>query len=107
MLEKTIEARLRDGIKAAGGLCLKLVCPGMNGVPDRLILLPGGVAFFAETKRPGETERKRQKLVHRDLRRLGFTVFNTVDSYEKVDAICAYAQVLVDEDMRRRGGNDE
>ena len=93
MLEKDIERTLRDGVRALGGLCLKLVCPGFTGVPDRLILLRGGVMAFAETKAPGKLERPRQVLVHRQLRALGFTVFSTVDSRDKVRdllAWCAY-----------------
>lgn len=51
-LEKEIEARFCAKIKKCGGLCLKWVCPGCNGVPDRIVLLPGGTVFFAELKRP-------------------------------------------------------
>ena len=55
-MEKTVEAYLRDQVKAAGGLALKLVCPGWTGVPDRLILLPGARVYFAETKDLGKPE---------------------------------------------------
>ena len=41
-LEKTIEKCLVDEVKKQGGLALKLVSPGMNGLPDRLILMPNG-----------------------------------------------------------------
>ena len=51
-LEKEIERKLVDMIKRHGGLCLKWVCPGWSGVPDRIILLPGGRIMFAELKRP-------------------------------------------------------
>lgn len=37
----------------AGGLCLKWTCPGHRGVPDRMILFPGGIIAFVELKRPG------------------------------------------------------
>ena len=87
MQEKDVEARLRDGIRAIGGLCLKWVSPGFTGVPDRIILLPGGLVCFAETKAPGKTERPRQRVVQELLRRLGFTVYSSVDSYERVQAI--------------------
>ncbi len=53
-MEKTVEAYLRNRVKAAGGLALKLVCPGWTGVPDRLILLPGARVYFAETKDLGK-----------------------------------------------------
>ncbi len=51
-LEKEVESNLRDMVKRVGGLCLKWVCPGWSGVPDRIILLPGGKIMFVETKRP-------------------------------------------------------
>lgn len=51
-LEREVESRLRKKIEARGGKCLKWVCPGWGGVPDRIILLPGGRIYFVETKRP-------------------------------------------------------
>lgn len=51
-LEKDIEKALIDAVRDAGGRCLKWVCPGWAGVPDRIILLPGGIVKFVETKRP-------------------------------------------------------
>lgn len=87
MLEKNIEKRLIQPIKQLGGLCLKFVSPGYTGVPDRLILLPGGRVVFVETKQSGKKERPRQVLVHGVLRNLGFTVYSTIDSPEKVDRI--------------------
>ncbi len=50
MTESQIERRLVQGVRDADGLCLKLVSPGNGGVPDRLILLPGGRVIFAELK---------------------------------------------------------
>lgn len=51
-LEKEIEKKLRQRVEALGGWCLKWVCPGWSGVPDRIILLPGARIYFVETKRP-------------------------------------------------------
>lgn len=53
MREKTVEAALRKAVEDEGGLCLKWVCPGHTGVPDRIILFPGGIIAFVELKRPG------------------------------------------------------
>lgn len=53
MRERTVEAALRKAVEGEGGLCLKWVCPGHTGVPDRMILFPGGVIAFVELKRPG------------------------------------------------------
>lgn len=52
-LEKNIENILRQAVEAEGGMCLKWVCPGHKGVPDRMILFPGGIIAFVELKRPG------------------------------------------------------
>lgn len=87
-MEKTIEAYLRQRVKSAGGLALKLVCPGWTGVPDRLILLPGARVYFAETKDHGKTPKKRQRYVHGRLRALGFKVF-VPDSRAAVDDMMA------------------
>ena len=95
MIEKNIEQRLRDGVRALGGLCLKFVTPGFTGVPDRIILLKGGVVAFAETKRPGQRERQRQAFVQRILRRLGFPVFSSVDSWQKVDDVLCWCAAKV------------
>lgn len=83
-MEKTVEDYLRKQVKAAGGRALKLVCPGWTGVPDRLILMPGGRAYFAETKDAGKRPRPRQLRVHTILRELGFLVF-VPDTYTAVD----------------------
>lgn len=72
-LEKEIEAKLRTLIGRHGGLCLKWVCPGWVGVPDRIILLPGGRIIFAEIKRPkGGRLSKMQKWWADKLNALGF-----------------------------------
>lgn len=83
-MEKIVEKYLRDQVRRRGGLALKLVCPGWTGVPDRLILMPGGRAYFAETKDLGKKPRPRQNYVHEVLRRLGFLVF-VPDSKTSVD----------------------
>lgn len=51
-LEKDIERKLTNLVTKYGGRCLKWVCPGWTGVPDRIILLPGGRIYFIELKRP-------------------------------------------------------
>lgn len=72
-LEREIEKKLVKMVERHGGLCLKWVCPGWSGVPDRIILLPGGRVIFAETKRPkGGKVEKLQLWWHRKLLDLGF-----------------------------------
>lgn len=57
MREKLIEQKLVKAVKAAGGLCPKFVSPGMAGMPDRLVLLPGSRLAFVEVKAPGKKPR--------------------------------------------------
>ena len=102
MKESIIEARLRKAVERAGGKCMKWVCPGHTGVPDRIIIMPGGRVYFAETKAPGKTERARQEYVQRKLRAYGFEVFSSVDSPEKIDEIAAALQA--DKELRQQGG---
>lgn len=52
-LEKSIENTLRQAVEAEGGMCLKWTCPGHKGVPDRMVIFPGGIIAFVELKRPG------------------------------------------------------
>ena len=42
MREKTSEQKLTLMVKAAGGIAPKFVSPGYDGMPDRIVLLPGG-----------------------------------------------------------------
>ena len=79
-LEKEIEAKLRKAVENRGGLCLKWVCPGWSGVPDRILLLPGGRIYFVETKRPkGGRLEALQKWWKKRLENLGFWGFRRVD----------------------------
>ena len=63
MREKQIEHALVMAVKAAGGMCPKLVSPGTDGMPDRMILAPG--------KKPRPLQERR----HKQMRELGFKVF--------------------------------
>lgn len=48
--EKTIEQKLVRAVKLMGGLAPKFVSPGLDGVPDRIVLLPGAKLAFVELK---------------------------------------------------------
>ena len=77
-LEKEIERQLKIMVESKlRGRCLKWVCPGWSGVPDRILLLPGGRVYFVELKRPqgGKTD-PLQIWWKRQLESLGFTVWH-------------------------------
>lgn len=80
MREKEIEKKLIQAVKQAGGICPKLVSPGFDGMPDRMVLLPDGHMGFVEVKSPGEKPRQLQLSRHRLLRRLGFKVYVLYDT---------------------------
>lgn len=50
MKESEIERKLGEGIKKLGGLYYKFVSPNLPGVPDRIVILPGGRVIFVELK---------------------------------------------------------
>jgi len=95
MLEKEVERHLREGVKSLDGMCLKFVTPGFTGVPDRIVIMPGGHIAFVELKRPGQRERQRQGFVQKQLRRLGCRVFSSVDSWVKVDDVLCWCTACV------------
>ena len=73
--ERDVERRLVDEVLARDGFAPKLTCPGMDGMPDRLILLTGGHMAFAELKAPGKHLRPLQVKRKRQLEALGFRVY--------------------------------
>ena len=75
MREKIVEQALVKAVKAVGGICPKFVSPGFDGVPDRIVLLPGAKAGFVEVKAPGEKPRPLQVSRHELLRSLGYRVY--------------------------------
>ena len=92
MREKTIEKKLVIAAKDMGGIAPKFMSPGFDGMPDRIVLLPGGRMGFVEVKAPGKVPRPLQEARHRMLRMLGFKVYvlDTVDQIGGIlDAICA------------------
>ena len=80
MTEKYIEQKLRALTKERGGLALKFVSPGTDGVPDRLVLMPMGKMAFVETKAPGKKMRALQQRRAEQLKRLGFKVYLVDDT---------------------------
>lgn len=90
--EKELEKKLIKAVKKVGGLPLKFVSPGYDGVPDRLILIAFGKVGFVEVKAPGEEPRKLQLKRHQKLRSLGFKVYVLDDEKQIggiIDDICS------------------
>ena len=99
VLEKDIERLLRQAVKRRGGLCLKWVCPGWVGVPDRIILLPGARVMFVELKRPQGAKKGPLQDWWRDtLMGLGFE-HRYIYTAEAVDRL--EKDIFLDEIMRR------
>ena len=75
MREKTIEAKLVRTVKSMGGLAPKFVSPGLDGMPDRIVLLPHGRLAFVEVKAHGKKPRPLQVRRKSQLESLGFSVY--------------------------------
>ncbi len=86
MREKIIESRLVQEAQSRGGLCWKFTSPGTDGVPDRIVLMPGGKIAFVEVKAPGEKMRALQIRRKQQLERVGFSVY-CLDSLEQIRPI--------------------
>lgn len=83
MREKDIEHKLVTAVKRCGGAAVKFISPGLDGMPDRLVLLPGGLCAFAELKAPGKHLRPLQTARHKMLKKLGFKVY-VIDAPEQI-----------------------
>ena len=92
MLEKEIEQKLVRTVRRMGGMCPKFTSPGSDGMPDRIVIMPGGKLGFVEVKAPGKKPRPLQVQRHKELRSLGCKVF-VLDGMEQIggiiDEICA------------------
>ena len=82
--ERDVEQALVRHMRICGGLALKFISPGVDGVPDRICLWPGGRIAFAEVKRPGAKPRPLQIRRMAQLRELGFSVA-VIDSPEAAE----------------------
>jgi len=86
MREKATEAKLVRAVKDRHGLAPKFVSPGLDGVPDRLVLLPGGKIAFIELKAEGKMMRPLQVRRKRQLEALGFSVY-CIDRADQIGGI--------------------
>lgn len=72
VLERDVEAALVRFARDAGGRCVKFIPDMLEGMPDRIVMLPGSVLVWVELKRPrGGVLSEIQKHRHKQLRALG------------------------------------
>lgn len=82
--EKDVERRLVELVKINNGMCIKLLCDQLTGLPDRMCLFPGHKIIFVELKTTGRKPRRIQVYVHNKLRALGFRV-EVIDTIKGVE----------------------
>lgn len=81
--EKVVERKLVELVKINGGMCIKLLCYQLIGLPDRMCLFPGHKIVFVELKTTGQKPKRIQAYMHNKLRALGFRV-EVIDTVESV-----------------------
>jgi len=84
LLESELESRFVREVKRIGGRAPKWTSPGTRGVPDRIVLLPGGRTIYVELKAPGKPLKPLQKWWAKILRGMDHRVYK-IDSHEDID----------------------
>lgn len=84
--ERDVEQALTRAVTGHGGIAWKFVSPGTAGVPDRIVLLPGGKTGFVELKAPGKKPRPLQERRMSQIRDLGIPVF-VVDNVSQIEGV--------------------
>ena len=84
MSESKLEHRLVNEVERIGGRAPKWVSTGNRGVPDRLVILPGGRTIYVEMKAPGKPLKPLQVRWAKILRNMGHQVYK-IDSHEDID----------------------
>ena len=86
MRESQIENYLVKRVRGAGGDAYNWVSPSQRGVPDRIILMPGGHTIFVELKAAGRQRNPLQTMMHQRLTELGQHAI-VIDSVHQVDEL--------------------
>ena len=82
MRERDLEKILVQEVKKLKGQAYKWTSPGNNGVPDRIVFLPGHNPYFVELKaEDGRLTKLQQVQINRlrDLGQKGFVLFGMAD----------------------------
>ncbi|WP_278833292.1 VRR-NUC domain-containing protein [Porphyromonas cangingivalis] len=90
MNEKLLEKKLNLLVEKTGGLSIKFESRLLAGMPDRLVLYPGGQTYWVELKTTGQKPRAIQKYRHEQLRQMGQEVF-IIDSIDSLNEFIDYA----------------
>ena len=88
--ERDVEKYLRRNLTAMGCLFLKWVCPGEDGVPDRILIIPDGTVCFVEVKTDAGHMTGLQMMWQRKLRKMGcgaVTVYGMTGAKELVEVV--------------------
>lgn len=92
MNEKLIEKKLRESVKKLGGMALKFTSPGTAGVPDRIVIMPGGKIHFVEVKSAGKKLSPMQKRFAGKLTDLNFH-FWALSSQQALDEFIYFLKI--------------
>lgn len=98
MEESTAELYLKNKVAQIGGKAYKFVSPGVRGVPDRIVIIPGGHIYFIELKAKNKKLRPIQEIVCNQLKKLGCNVL-VIDSKKLVDKFIDEVKVLMKYDF--------
>jgi hypothetical protein len=90
-LEKVIERKLSEYVKAQGGHTRKWSSPANTGVPDRIVVMPGGAVGFLELKRKGNVPTPKQHHEMALLRKQGANVWWS----DTLQDACKFVDMLV------------
>ena len=74
MREAAIESYLNAKAQELGWLTYKFTSPGTRGVPDRILIQPGGAVHFVEVKRDNGVISQSQQYQASRMRRIGASV---------------------------------
>ena len=83
-LESSLESYFRKRVRLAGGHPVKITSPAERGVPDRLVIMPGGHIYLVELKTVDGRVSPIQRVWHAKMALLGVQVF-VLSGREDVD----------------------
>jgi hypothetical protein len=84
MRERTVEQHLVHGLAKIGVACEKFIPDHRRGMPDRIVLLPGGRVVWVELKTDGGSLSAIQLVRHHELTKAG-QIVKVVWSIEEAD----------------------